>query len=138
MLHAYADRYFGGNPDGWSELLHSMGDFETINVVTCRTLLDKLSPGARNSWRLQQVVERLNLAEAHQAVRAETNWTPKRLAAAGEFLAAKERLYRNVWRLGLQRHSFRFESNMPDWYDGYISLKGGKKVTSITDVIDEA
>ena len=138
VLHAYAERYFGGNPDGWSKLLHLMGNFETINVVTCRALLDKLSPGAGNSWRLQQIVERLNLAEAHQTVRAETDWTPKRLAAAGEFLAAKERLYRNVWRLGLQRHSFRFESNMPDWYKNYIILKGGQKVTSITDVIDEA
>lgn len=138
VLQAYAKRYFGTSPRGWSELLHYMGDFETIDIVKCRPVLDKLSRNAKNTWRLQQVKERLNLAEAHQAVLAETDWTSKRILAAKAYIAAKERLYRNVWRLGLQRHGFRFEFNMPSWYKDYIKLKGGQKVDYITDIISEA
>ncbi len=138
VLQAYAERYFGTDPKGWSELLHLMGDFETIDVVKCRGILDKLSRGAKNTWRLRQVEERLNMAEVHRVVLAETDWTPDRLSAAEAYIAAKERLYRDVWRLGLQRHSFRFESGMPDWYESYCKLKGEQKINSITDVIKEA
>jgi hypothetical protein len=84
-------------------------------------------------WRLRQIEERLNMAEAHRAVLAETEWNPGRLAAAAEFIAAKERLYRRVWRLGLQRHCFRFETYMPGWYDEFVRLSGGKKAGSIAD-----
>ncbi|MFH1475898.1 MAG: hypothetical protein ABIH24_00175 [Verrucomicrobiota bacterium] len=138
VLHAYAKRYFGANPAGWSELLHYLGDFETIETVKCRRLFDKLSRGATNLWRFQQVEERLKMAEAHQAVLAETDWTPKRLAAAKAFIAAKARLYRNVWRLGLQRHAFRFETYMPDWYDSYIKISGEKKFESVLDLNAQA
>ncbi|MBU0715853.1 MAG: hypothetical protein KJ964_10905 [Verrucomicrobia bacterium] len=138
VLHAYAKRYFGTNPAGWSELLHYLGDFETIETVKCRRLFDKLSRGVINSWRFQQIEERLKMAEAHRAVLAETDWTQKRLAAARAFIASKERLYRNVWRLGLQRHAFRFETYMPDWYDSFIKMSGEKKFESSIDVNAQA
>lgn len=136
VLETYADRHFGSDPAGWSEFLHLMGDFETIDVSKCRLLFDRLAQGG--GWRLQQLAERLNMAEAHQAVVAEDTWTPTRFTAAEAFLAAKERLYRDVWRLGLQRHSFRFEDALPKWYDEYAKLKGGTRADSILDTIKEA
>lgn len=138
VLKAYARRYFGTSPEGWCDLLRLMGDFETIEPVKCKKLLDKLSAGVVNTWRFQQVAERLKMAGAHQAVLAESDWTQKRLAAANAFIAAKERLYRNVWRLGLQRHSFRFENYMPGWYESFIKISGEKKFKSIIDVIEQA
>lgn len=137
VLRAYASRHFGTDPSGWNELLHLMGDFESIDVVKARSLFDKLSKGASNTWRFQQVEEKLKMAEAHQCVLSEKDWTPRRLAAAKSFIATKEKLYRNVWRLGLQRHAFRFETYMPAWYDGFIKLSGGEKVDSIADKIQQ-
>ena len=137
VLQEYAARHFGTDPQGWSELLHIMGDFETIDVGKCRPVLDKLLRGAKGSWRLWQVEERLNMAQAHQAVLAHNEWDATRIAAADAFITAKERLYRDVWRLGLQRHIFRFETCMPEWYESFMKLKGGQKINSITDIIDE-
>ena len=77
-------------------------------------------------------------AEAQRAASAEKKWTPKRIAAAKAFVAAKESLYRKVWRLGLQRHIFRFESRMPDWYDEFVKLNGSKKFESAIDKNDQA
>jgi len=137
-LKAYAKRHFGGSPAGWSELLHLMGDFETMETAKCRKLFKKLALGASVTWRFQQVEERLKMAEAQQAALAEKDWTLKRIAAAKAFIAAKERLYRNVWRLGLQRHIFRFESRMPDWYDDFIKMDGSKKFESVIDKNEQA
>ena len=137
-LKAYAQRHFGTSPAGWSELLHRMGDFDSIETAKCRELFDRLAKGSAKSWRFQQVEERLKMAEAQREALAEKDWTPKRIAAAKAFVAAKERLYRNVWRLGLQRHIFRFESRMPDWYDEFVKLNGSKKFESAIEKNDQA
>ncbi len=138
VLRAYAARYFGTNPAGWSELLHAMGHFDTVDTAACRPLFDALAKGARESWRLRQIEGRLKLAEAHQGVTARTVWDAERRALAGEFLSVKEDLYRNVWRLGLQRHSFRFENNLPPWYAEFAELERLQKIESHVDQHPEA
>jgi hypothetical protein len=119
VLMRYAQRYFGNDPEGWARLLPELSDFDSIDPERCRRDFDRLSGGARDSWRLRQIGERLAMAEADRAVRAESTWTPSRLAAAREFVLAKERLYRDVWHLGIQRHIFGFHFMMPPWYEEY-------------------
>ncbi len=138
ILEAYAERYFGTDSEGWSDLLHRLGDFETIDAPDCRERFDRLAAGARDTWRLRQVEGRLKLAEAHQAVLAESEWTPARIAAANAYRQAKEELYRNVWRLGIQRHIFRFEGNLPEWYGEFAELEGHPPTGAIQDLLGEA
>lgn len=138
VLQAYADRYFGTDPEGWVTLLGGMGHFETIDVGTARPLFDRLAARAKPGWRLAQVAERLNMAEAHQAVLRETDWTPSRLAAADRFLEAKARLYRDVWRLGLQRHICRFDTLMPAWYEQYARQRKMAAAAPVAEMPPEA
>jgi hypothetical protein len=138
VLRAYADRYFGTDAAGWSELLHAMGDFESLDVSRCRSLFDSLTAGARPGWRLSQIEGRLKLAAAHQSVLAENEWNPRRMAAAAEFLAVKEHLYRQVWRLGLQRHAFRFETNLPGWHAAMTAQTGARAPGSHLEAHPEA
>lgn len=133
VLQAYAARHFGTNPAGWSELLHAMGDFASLDPSHCRALFDTLAKGARGGWRMRQIEGRLELAEAHRAVLARDTWDAERLAAAEAFWATKERLYRDVWRLGLQRHSFRFEAYPPDWQADYLAAMGRQQAQPTRD-----
>ncbi|MBL4700484.1 MAG: hypothetical protein JKX85_04425 [Phycisphaeraceae bacterium] len=147
VLQEYAARYFGTNPKRWSELIYLLGDFNTIDIDKCKPLFKNLSKDSKKSWRLQQIEERINMAKAHQSVMAEVSdaplmdavyamdqkksnngvmnirWTPRQKVAAEEFVAAKERLYREVYRLGVVRHIFRFGASMPCWYESFIRMK---------------
>jgi hypothetical protein len=138
VLRAYAERHFSCDPAGWSELLYAMGDFESLDTVRCRKLFDRLAAQARDSWRLRQIEGRLKMAEADRAVRSRSVWDAQRMADAEAFMAAKETLYRSVWRLGLQRHAFRFESNLPDWHADYARQTGANHAESIMDRLKEA
>ena len=138
VLRAYTDRYFGTDAAGWSDLLHAMGDFESIDISHCRPLFDQLANGACDSWRLRQVEGRLKLAEAHQAVLSRSRWDKERMEAAAEFLRVKEYLYRQVWRLGMQRHTLRLESNLPSWSAELPPRKGARAARSHLDIHSEA
>ncbi|MBT3274124.1 MAG: hypothetical protein HN368_13285 [Spirochaetales bacterium] len=124
VIRAYAERHFGTDGESWSELLHGMGDFDELDPDRCRPLFDRLARGSRKTWRLEQIEGRLKLAEAHQAVLSGLEWHRWRKDAARAFLSTKEYLYRHVWRLGLQRHSFRFETNLPEWYSEFAGIRG--------------
>ncbi len=63
---------------------------------------------------------KLAMREADAAVRAETTWNEARLAAAGAFWAAKERLWRQVWGRGLGRAILKFDWLVPDWHAEYV------------------
>lgn len=124
VLQAYAERYLGPDIEGWAQWLRSMGDVSSVNPAEARKLFDRLAQEASPSWRLEQLDLRLVMTEADAEVRRHAEWNSERMAAAERFWAAKERLYRWVWRLGLLRHIFRFEANAPDWYTGYLQARG--------------
>ena len=138
LLAAYAERYFGPSPDGWSELLRLLGDFESIDVKRCRPLFSTLERGARPGWRLEQIRGRLEMAEASQAVANNSAWDARRRTSARTFIDVKQRLYRDVWRLGLPRHIFRFDSYMPEWYDEYAALEGAQALPGTGSLHREA
>jgi hypothetical protein len=56
-------------------------------------------------------------------VRQSVSWDAERLAAAA-FWAAKERLWRGLWRRGLCRHIFPFDWKTPGWQAEYARRRG--------------
>jgi hypothetical protein len=77
---------------------------------------------------------KLQMREADEAVRAETEWTPSRLRAGDAFFAAKEKLWRGIWRRGLCRHIFRFDWKVPDWYAGYAGAARHSPESGLAEV----
>ena len=69
---------------------------------------------------------RLTMAEADAEVRRHKEWNAARLKATQGFWDAKEYLYRYVWRLGLTRHVFKFDSYAPIWHKEFLAARGEK------------
>ena len=122
VLEAYAGRYLGGDAQGWATWLTDMGDVESLDPSRSRKQFDMLARGAKSSERLDMFAEKLAMCEADHTTRNATEWTPDRIRAAEAFLAAKEQLWRGIWRRGLCRHIFRFDWRMPEWYGEYASI----------------
>jgi len=125
LLRAYAARYLGGDEAAWSAWLSRMGRVDTVDPVEARSRFDEITTSSRPSWRLRALAEKLNMLESDAAVRSETTWNQAKLAAAGNFWAAKERLWREVWGLGLGRHALKFDWQAPDWYAEYVQQGAG-------------
>ncbi|NLF19601.1 MAG: hypothetical protein GX595_20415, partial [Lentisphaerae bacterium] len=97
-------------------------DVEALEPVAARRAFDRLARQSRPSERLQAWAEKLAMREADAAVAGDASWTPSRRAAAEAFWAAKERLWRGLWRRGLCRHIFRFDWKVPAWHAEYAAL----------------
>lgn len=119
VLQAYAERHLGGSPAGWATWLATLGDIEHLDAAPARAEFARLAAESRPGEPLAALDLKLRMREADLAVRAETDWTPNRRRAAEAFLAAKEQLWRGIWRRGLCRHIFRFDWKVPDWYPAY-------------------
>jgi hypothetical protein len=132
VLKAYAKRYLGDDVQGWAAWLRGFGDFYTINAARARKEFDHLKKTARPSWRLEQLEDRLIMAESHAVVVSRTKWGKQRLVAAREYWLAKEHLFRHVWRLGLLRHIFQFEYIAPEWNQEYQRILGKTIKTDIS------
>lgn len=130
VLAAYARKHLGGDAAGWAAWLAEMGTFAVIDVVRARQGFDRLRrQEARLSWRLEQLECRLIMAEADAAVRGRTAWDAAALRAAETFWSAKQRLYRQVWRLGLPRHICALDRESPAWNKEYQELKGRRRAS---------
>jgi hypothetical protein len=123
VLMEYAERHLGGDLKAWSSFIGLMGDFNSIDVRKARLSWDRIERGARPGWRLEQLRWRLVMAEANATLMTRTEWNAEHEAAAESFWAAREHLYRHVWRLGLPRHIFKFDSLPPAWYQDYKDRK---------------
>jgi hypothetical protein len=133
-LRAYADRHLGGSSAGWAAWLTKLGDIEHLDARAARTEFESLRAEARPSERLLALDLKLQMREADEAVRAETEWTPSRLRAGDAFFAAKEKLWRGIWRRGLCRHIFRFDWKVPDWYAGYAGAARHSPESGLAEV----
>ena len=135
VLRAYAARYLGGDTDAWSAWLGQMGRIDAVEPAKARRQFDALASVSKPSWRLRALAEKLAMREADAAVNAAAEWDDVRLAAAVRFWAAKERLWREVWGLGLGRHAFKFDLMSPGWHAEYVKRTGermehGRRLTA--------
>ena len=119
VLAAYADRYFGaGKADqkAWARWLSQWGEPWEVDTAAARKEFDRLAKGARPGWRLDQLAAKLRIFEAHAEVMKGTEWDAKRLAAADRFFLEREKLFREIWGLGLVRHVLHPRYHPPEWY----------------------
>jgi hypothetical protein len=141
VLQAYADRHFGADAKDWALLMESLGDYPSIDSKDVVERFDALKKNARSSWRLDALRCRIQLAQADRLVQdAGDDWDDNRIAAAKRYIAVKEELYRRVWRLGLQRHIFRFDNPLffPSWYPEYLSRTGRTPEDTLAEHHEEA
>ena len=148
VLACYAERYFGAEGQAqadWAEWLWQWGRPFEVDVAAAAKSLEKLSrevgcrglPSHRDgnhataphpldrNWRLEAWRQRVRIFEAHRDVLAAAKWDENRLAAARRFLAEQERLYREVWKLGLVRHALHPRYRRPTWFAEYEQTCGG-------------
>lgn len=119
VLAAYADRYFGaGKADqkAWARWLAEWGEPWEVDTAAARTEFDRLAKGARPGWRLAQLEAKLRIFEAHAEVLQGKEWDRKRLDAAERFFLEREKLFREIWGLGLVRHVLNLRYHPPSWH----------------------
>ena len=130
VLRAYAERHLGGDAAGWAAWLAELGEPEKLATASARARFEQLRAGSRPSERLAALDLKLQMREADEAVRSESEWTPSRLRAADAFFAAKEKLWRGIWRRGLGQHIFRFDWKVPSWYPTYVATTRAAKAAA--------
>jgi len=122
VLECYAERYFGaaGSRRGeWADWLAQWGRPFEVDAKAAAGEFAALARGATPGWRLAGWEHRVRLFEAHQEVAAGREWDAARLSAARRFLDVQERLYRDVWKLGLVRHGLHPRFRRPAWFADY-------------------
>ena len=138
VLRAYAQRYLGGDVEAWVDCAYALGSIPDVDTSRARALFDKASADARPGWRLEQLRGRLVMCEANATVEARSQWDAERIQAAQDFWNEKERLFREVWGLGLLRHILRFDSLGPVWQDEYLALARQARQPSAVEGSEEA
>ena len=126
VLEEYANKYFGARGTGrkpWAEWLAKWGEPWGVDVVPARKEFDRLAKGVPPSWRLAQWEAKLRIFEAHAEVLAGKEWDRKRLAAADRFFLERDKLYREVWELGLVRHVLHPRYHPPSWLGDWQKFK---------------
>jgi hypothetical protein len=108
VLRAYAAKYLdarAGMPEAWASWLHQWGRPYAVDTLAAGKDFTKLAPAVDSAnWRLEHWRLKLELMTLNTAVTSESEWTDARLAAADAFWATRERLVRDVYKLGPQRH----------------------------------
>lgn len=119
VLRAYAAEYLdarAGKPEAWSVWLQQWGRPYVADTAPADAEYKKLGPATEShNWRLEQWRLKLELMKLNAAIVAESEWTDARLAAAESFWATRERLLRDVYRLGPQRHVFANKFSPVPW-----------------------
>ena len=122
LLSAYARRYFEADAlpaAAWAAFLTRWGLPYDRDPAAERQQFAKLS-GRPADWRRRQWELKIELFAEHQAVAPESPWTPQRLAHAEAFWAVRERLQREVYGLGPQRHIFADRFIGLPWYESWL------------------
>jgi hypothetical protein len=122
VLRCYAERYFGAsNRDSadWAHWLADWSDPFARDLTIARRDFDKLSVGAKSGWRLDQFACKLRLFETNEMVHRSPVGSVERQTAKAKFASEQERLYRDVWGLGLVRHVLHPRSHPPLWSEEY-------------------
>jgi len=123
VLAAYVKRYFAvscaSDVERWAAWIAQWARAYEVDVAVARTEWTSLlkAAGLRRSWRVDQLEGKLRMFEAHAAVMRRSQWNAARLIAANEFFAAREFLYRDVWKIGLVRGGLSPQCYAPRWQE---------------------
>ena len=87
------------------------------------------SPDGLDHWQIKVELESLDRAIGRPT---EGEWTDPLLALADQYFATRERLYREVYRLGPVRHVLNPRFMPPDWEASWRKASGdGAKVLRV-------
>jgi hypothetical protein len=124
VLAAYAERYLGATGadiQRWAGWMVRWGRPFEVNAKGAGSELADLRRRAKPGWRLAQLEAKQALFEAHADVLSRPAWDEARLSAAERFFAARERLERGIWGLGLVRHVLNDRYRQPVWFADWQS-----------------
>jgi hypothetical protein len=127
VLECYAERYFGAagrRRADWAEWLRQWGRPFEVDASSAAKGFQKLARGATAGWRLAGWEARVRLFEANQEALSGRTWDERRLAAGRRFLEHQERLFRDVWKLGLLRAVLNPRFHRPAWFAQYEQASG--------------
>jgi len=119
VLRAYAAKYLdsrAGKPEAWAAWLHQWGRPYAVDTAAADAGYKTLGPVTESpNWRLEHWRLKLELMKLNAAISAESEWTDSRLAAAEGFWAVRERLLRDVYGVGPQRHILANQFSPVPW-----------------------
>ncbi|MBN1909438.1 MAG: hypothetical protein JW818_06855 [Pirellulales bacterium] len=124
VLAAYASRYFGVDDpiaNRWAQWLSAWSSPFDLDVDEAGKDLEILLSRTpkKDMWRVQQWVLKLELFRLHNEIIRRKSWTPERLALVDQLWAVRERIHRNLWGLGPQRHAFHRKYCSLPWYKSW-------------------
>jgi hypothetical protein len=128
-LRAYAQRYFGASAEqaaDWAKWLAAWGNRRQVPLPAAADELVRLTGDGEPGWRLDHWRIKVELESLDRAIGrpAENEWTAERLALADRYFATRERLYREVYRLGPVRHVLNPRFMPPDWETSWRKASG--------------
>jgi hypothetical protein len=126
VFAAYSERYFGADSSqqqGWAEWFDMWGRPFGVDITKARRQFDVLAKEANQGWRLAQWEAKLRIFEAHFEVMKHVRWDEVRRTTAERFVMERDRLYREVWGLGLVRHALNPRYFQPQWYSEFTSAR---------------
>ncbi len=129
VLFAYAERYFGADPDTslqWVNWLRPWGWPFNVNAQEASEILKKFQKDASHgTWQLRQWQCKAELLRLNAVIMRDTDWSPERLAKVEQFWAVKEqRMEHDLWGYP-EPEDHRHRTPVP-WYkswDRYVSDK---------------
>ncbi|MCC6696109.1 MAG: hypothetical protein IT365_10815 [Candidatus Hydrogenedentes bacterium] len=128
VLRGYSAKYLDGRegqPEAWAAWLRPWGKPYAVDTSAADADFQKLGAAAvSDNWRLEQWRLKLELMKLNATIVAETEWTDTRLAAVDAFWATRERLMRDVYHLGPQRHVFADRFSPVPWRQSWEEYIG--------------
>ncbi len=119
VLQAYARDYLGADAaraPAWAAWLRAWGFPYDADVARLEREFNALLPASDPAnWRFRQWESKLRMMRQHFAVLAAPEGSPARRTAAEAFWAEHEKLTREVYGLGLQRHIFSRDFSPVKW-----------------------
>ncbi|MCC6487008.1 MAG: hypothetical protein IT364_05865 [Candidatus Hydrogenedentes bacterium] len=134
VLRGYSAKYLDGRegqPEAWAAWLRQWGRPYAVDTAAADADYQKLGAAApSDNWRLEQWRLKLDLMKLNAAIVAESEWTEARLAAVDAFWGTRERLMRDVYQLGPQRHVFADRFSPVPWRQFWEDYMGAHPAQS--------
>lgn len=152
VLIEYAARYFdaGENAEAWAKWIAQWEEPWEVDLLEGRQELDALFTRLGDAClrrypricpelnvRLAQWECKLRLFELDSVLRAVTEWGPREMTIAADFVDEREWLQRNCWGIGPLRHAIHPHFQQPMWWKDYLAAGGGGARLSDLSALDE-
>jgi hypothetical protein len=142
-LKNYVKRYFGmrkeQNITQFANWLMEWGNPEKVDLKKMAATLNEMKSSLDPSdWRFAQWEKKLHLYLIDSKIRAIKGWTNQKEKLANTFFETRDRLYREVWKLGPVRHVLNPIFTCLTWLEDYKKHISGSSLKRVSTVHKEA